>query len=93
MKAITKEKSILEKLRLDLDANKSRVRKARSMIGQQSVSIYNGKHLSRGTQIKSVRLTLTPPKEFFNKRIPKNLVIFLRISYSEILRVILTDFM
>ncbi|GBP12385.1 Endophilin-B1 [Eumeta japonica] len=35
MKNVTKEKSILEIKRLDLDACKNRVRKARSMIGQQ----------------------------------------------------------
>lgn len=38
MRTITKEKGILESKRLDLDSCKSRVRKARSMIGQQSVS-------------------------------------------------------
>lgn len=38
MRTITKEKGILETKRLDLDACKSRVRKARSMIGQQAVS-------------------------------------------------------
>lgn len=42
MRTITKEKGILETKRLDLDACKSRVRKARSMIGQQAVS--NNKH-------------------------------------------------
>uniref|UniRef100_U5EY51 Putative sh3 domain protein sh3glb n=1 Tax=Corethrella appendiculata TaxID=1370023 RepID=U5EY51_9DIPT len=36
MKTITKEKGILETKRLDLDACKSRVRKARSMLGQQA---------------------------------------------------------
>ncbi|XP_055372638.1 endophilin-B1 isoform X2 [Condylostylus longicornis] len=36
MKTITKEKGILETKRLDLDACKNRVRKARSMIGQQA---------------------------------------------------------
>ncbi|CRL07394.1 CLUMA_CG020367, isoform B [Clunio marinus] len=36
MRTITKEKGILETKRLDLDACKSRVRKARSMIGQQA---------------------------------------------------------
>uniref|UniRef100_A0A182IWL2 Uncharacterized protein n=1 Tax=Anopheles atroparvus TaxID=41427 RepID=A0A182IWL2_ANOAO len=36
MKTITKEKGILESKRLDLDACKNRVRKARSMIGQQT---------------------------------------------------------
>ncbi|XP_058128634.1 endophilin-B1 isoform X2 [Anopheles ziemanni] len=36
MKTITKEKGILESKRLDLDACKNRVRKARSMIGQQA---------------------------------------------------------
>ncbi|XP_055917349.1 endophilin-B1 isoform X2 [Eupeodes corollae] len=36
MKTITKEKGILETKRLDLDACKNRVRKARSMLGQQS---------------------------------------------------------
>lgn len=39
MKTITKEKGILDVKRLDLDACKGRVRKARSMIGQQTVSI------------------------------------------------------
>ncbi|XP_017763196.1 PREDICTED: endophilin-B1 isoform X3 [Eufriesea mexicana] len=36
MKTVTKEMSILENKRLDLDACKNRVRKARSMLGQQS---------------------------------------------------------
>ncbi|XP_055838353.1 endophilin-B1 isoform X2 [Episyrphus balteatus] len=36
MKTITKEKGILETKRLDLDACKNRVRKARSMLGQQT---------------------------------------------------------
>ncbi|XP_070163108.1 endophilin-B1 isoform X2 [Polyergus mexicanus] len=36
MKTVSKEMAILETKRLDLDACKSRVRKARSMIGQQS---------------------------------------------------------
>ncbi|XP_049291692.1 endophilin-B1 isoform X1 [Anopheles funestus] len=36
MKTITKEKGVLESKRLDLDACKNRVRKARSMIGQQA---------------------------------------------------------
>jgi endophilin-B1 len=38
MRTITKEKGILEEKRLDLDSCKSRVRKARSLIGQQNVS-------------------------------------------------------
>ncbi|XP_043523661.1 endophilin-B1 isoform X1 [Frieseomelitta varia] len=38
MKTVTKEMSILETKRLDLDACKNRVRKARSMLGQQSES-------------------------------------------------------
>ncbi|XP_039302228.1 endophilin-B1 isoform X4 [Solenopsis invicta] len=38
MKTVTKEMAILENKRLDLDACKNRVRKARSMLGQQSVS-------------------------------------------------------
>ncbi|XP_006611542.1 endophilin-B1 isoform X1 [Apis dorsata] len=38
MKTVTKEMSILENKRLDLDACKNRVRKARSMLGQQSES-------------------------------------------------------
>lgn len=38
MKTISKEKGILESKRLDLDACKNRVRKARSMLGQQAVS-------------------------------------------------------
>lgn len=38
MRTITKEKGVLETKRIDLDACKSRVRKARSMIGQQAVS-------------------------------------------------------
>lgn len=38
MRTITKEKGVLEAKRLDLDAAKSRVRKARSLIGTQSVS-------------------------------------------------------
>ena len=37
MKTITKEKGILETKRLDLDACKNRVRKARSMLGQTPV--------------------------------------------------------
>ncbi|XP_038109231.1 endophilin-B1 isoform X4 [Culex quinquefasciatus] len=37
MKTITKEKGILESKRLDLDACKNRVRKARSMLGQQTL--------------------------------------------------------
>ncbi len=37
MKTISKERGILESKRLDLDACKSKVRKARSMIGQQAV--------------------------------------------------------
>uniref|UniRef100_A0A182ND82 Uncharacterized protein n=1 Tax=Anopheles dirus TaxID=7168 RepID=A0A182ND82_9DIPT len=36
MKTITKERGVLESKRLDLDACKNRVRKARSMIGQQA---------------------------------------------------------
>ncbi|XP_055533554.1 endophilin-B1 isoform X3 [Wyeomyia smithii] len=36
MKTITKEKGILESKRLDLDACKNKVRKARSMLGQQT---------------------------------------------------------
>ncbi|XP_030377450.1 endophilin-B1 isoform X8 [Scaptodrosophila lebanonensis] len=36
MKTITKERGILETKRLDLDACKNRVKKARSMLGQQS---------------------------------------------------------
>ncbi|XP_075167682.1 SH3 domain containing GRB2 like, endophilin-B isoform X1 [Haematobia irritans] len=36
MKTITKERSTLESKRLDLDACKSRVKKARSMLGQQT---------------------------------------------------------
>ncbi|XP_046606394.1 endophilin-B1 isoform X2 [Neodiprion virginianus] len=36
MKTISKERTILETKRLDLDASKNRVRKARSMLGQQS---------------------------------------------------------
>lgn len=36
MRTITKEKGVLEAKRLDLDAAKSRVRKARSLIGQQN---------------------------------------------------------
>jgi endophilin-B len=38
MRTITKEKGVLEAKRLDLDAAKSKVRKARSLIGQQTVS-------------------------------------------------------
>lgn len=38
MKTITREKGILESKRLDLDACKNRVRKARSMLGQQTVT-------------------------------------------------------
>jgi len=38
MKTIGKERGILETKRLDLDACKNRVKKARSMLGQQSVS-------------------------------------------------------
>lgn len=38
MKTISKERGILESKRLDLDACKNRVRKARSMLGQQAVS-------------------------------------------------------
>ncbi|XP_046689215.1 endophilin-B1-like, partial [Homalodisca vitripennis] len=38
MKTILKERSILESKRLDLDACKNRVRKARSMLGQPTVS-------------------------------------------------------
>lgn len=38
MKTITKEKGLLETKRIDLDACKNRVRKARSMLGTQSVS-------------------------------------------------------
>ncbi|XP_050447220.1 endophilin-B1 isoform X5 [Cataglyphis hispanica] len=38
MKTVSKEMAILETKRLDLDACKSRVRKARSMLGQQSES-------------------------------------------------------
>ncbi|KOC69433.1 Endophilin-B1 [Habropoda laboriosa] len=38
MKTVTKEMSILENKRLDLDSCKNRVRKARSMLGQQSES-------------------------------------------------------
>lgn len=41
MRTITKEKGVLEAKRLDLDAAKSRVRKARSIIGQQAVSYDN----------------------------------------------------
>lgn len=37
MRNITKEKGILETKRLDLDTCKSKVRKARSMIGNQAV--------------------------------------------------------
>lgn len=37
MKTISKERGILETKRLDLDACKNRVKKARSMLGQQSV--------------------------------------------------------
>jgi endophilin-B1 len=40
MKTITKEKGILESKRLDLDACKNRVRKARSMLGQQAVRTF-----------------------------------------------------
>lgn len=40
MKTISKERGILESKRLDLDACKSRVRKARSMLGQQAVIIF-----------------------------------------------------
>lgn len=39
MRAITREKGVLEAKRLDLDSAKSRVRKARSLIGQQNVSV------------------------------------------------------
>ncbi|XP_077286986.1 SH3 domain containing GRB2 like, endophilin-B isoform X2 [Arctopsyche grandis] len=39
MKTVLKERGILESKRLDLDACKNRVRKARSMIGQQSEGI------------------------------------------------------
>lgn len=38
MKTITREKGVLESKRLDLDACKGRVRKARGMLGQQAVS-------------------------------------------------------
>lgn len=38
MKQFTREKATLDSLRLDLDTSKSRVRKARSMLGQQAVS-------------------------------------------------------
>lgn len=38
MKQFTREKLQLESLRFDLDACKGRVRKARSMLGQQPVS-------------------------------------------------------
>jgi endophilin-B len=38
MRTIVKEKGVLESKRLDLDAAKSRVRKARSLIGTQAVS-------------------------------------------------------
>lgn len=38
MKTILREKGLLENKRLDLDACKNRVRKARSMLGVQSVS-------------------------------------------------------
>lgn len=38
MKTVLKEKGILETKRLDLDACKNRVRKARSMLGQPAVS-------------------------------------------------------
>lgn len=37
MKMFTREKAALESQRLDLDSCKSRVRKARSMLGQQAV--------------------------------------------------------
>lgn len=40
MKTITKEKGILETKRLDLDSAKSKVRKARSLIGTQNVSFF-----------------------------------------------------
>lgn len=40
MKTITKEKGLLETKRLDLDACKNRVRKARSMLGTQAVSSF-----------------------------------------------------
>lgn len=43
MRTITKEKGVLEAKRLDLDAAKSRVRKARSLIGTQSVSNFDRK--------------------------------------------------
>ena len=39
MRTITKEKGVLEAKRLDLDAAKSKVRKARSLIGTQSVRV------------------------------------------------------
>lgn len=39
MKTITREKGILESKRLDLDACKNRVRKARSMLGHQTVTV------------------------------------------------------
>lgn len=38
MRTIAKEKAVLETKRLDLDACKNRVKKARSMLGQQAVS-------------------------------------------------------
>jgi len=44
MRTITKEKGILETKRIDLDACKSRVRKARSMIGQQAKDGINPEH-------------------------------------------------
>lgn len=40
MKTITKERGILESKRLDLDACKNKVRKARSMLGQQTVIFF-----------------------------------------------------
>jgi endophilin-B len=51
MRTITKEKGVLEAKRLDLDAAKSRVRKARSLIGTQSVS--------NTTEIANLLLILT----------------------------------
>ena len=43
MRTIAKEKAVLESKRLDLDSCKNRVKKARSMLGQQAVSRDSGR--------------------------------------------------
>lgn len=84
MKTISKERGILESKRLDLDSCKNRVRKARSMLGQQAVNIYAFFFLTltfSSPRLNSIRFVcawsgsfIQEAKFFIKKRVQRNLI-------------------